>query len=130
MPTAGIYEASKFAVEGMSEALAAEVASFGVKVTIIEPGPYATDFNNGQSIKVSPPIAVYDGVRAQLAAMLTPEMMGDPAATMPAILQVVDADKPPLRLILGSMGPLVRQVYEERMKTWDAWLEVSAAAQG
>ena len=130
MPTAGIYEAAKFAVEGMSEALAAEVAGFGIKVTIIEPGPYLTDFNTDRSLKEAPPITAYDGVRAQLAAMLTPDAMGKPEATSEAILKVVDNHQPPLRLILGAMGPFVRQVYEERLKTWDAWQDVSLAAQG
>ena len=130
MPNAGIYEAAKFAVEGLSEALAHEVAGFGIKVTIIEPGPYLTDFNSPQSIKQAEPIAAYDGVRAYLASMLTPDMMGKPAATSAAILKVVDAEQPPLRLILGSMGPLVRQVYEQRLKTWEEWQDVSAAAQG
>ena len=57
MPTSGIYEAAKFAVEGMAEALAAEVAPFGIHVTIIEPGGYATDFLSGTSLKTAPAIA-------------------------------------------------------------------------
>jgi NAD(P)-dependent dehydrogenase (short-subunit alcohol dehydrogenase family) len=129
LPTAGIYEASKFAVEGLSEALAAEMAGFGVKVTIIEPGPYLTDFSSEQSLTSASPIAAYDEVRAQLAAVFTPDVMGDPAATAQAIFKVVDSDQPPLRLILGAMGPLVRQVYEERLKTWEAWQDVSLSAQ-
>lgn len=130
MPTAGIYEGAKFAVEGISEALAAEVAEFGIKVTLIEPGAYATDFLSGSSIATAPPIAAYDGVRASLAGMLRPEDIGDPKATAPAILKVVDAEDPPLRLMLGELLPMVRQVYETRLQTWEVWDEVARAAKG
>lgn len=127
---AGIYEAAKFAVEGLAEALAAEVAGLGIKVTIIEPGAYATDFLNPSSLKSSAPLAVYDGVREQLQAMLTPEMLGDPTATAAAILEVVDAENPPLRLLLGKMLPMIRQTYEQRLGVWESWNDISAAAHG
>ncbi|MDO5638970.1 MAG: SDR family NAD(P)-dependent oxidoreductase [Neisseria sp.] len=130
MPTSGIYEAAKFAVEGMAEALAAEVAQFGIHVTIIEPGGYATDFLSGSSLKTAPPIAAYDQLRADLAAMLTPDQLGKPEASAAAILQVVDAPKPPLRLILGDLLHLVEQVYEQRLQTWREWDAVSCAAKG
>ena len=130
VPTAGIYEGAKFAVEAIAEALAAEVAAFGIKVTIIEPGAYATNFLSDASIKQAVPNPIYNPVRDQLAAMLTPDMIGNPAATAAAILKVVDAREPPLRLILGSGLPMVRQVYAERIKTWEAWEDVSKAAQG
>lgn len=130
-PTGGIYEATKFAVEGFAEALAAEVAGFGIKVTIIEPGPFATDFMSQSSIRQATPIAAYDAIRQHLASMLTADSFGDPAATSEAILKVVDAAEPPLRLILGSsMLPLVRQVYADRLQTWSQWEDVSIAAQG
>lgn len=130
MPTSGIYEAAKFAVEGMAEALAAEVAQFGIHVTIIEPGGYATDFLSGSSLKNAPPIAAYDQLRADLAAMLTADQLGKPEASAAAILQVVDAAKPPLRLILGDLLHLVEQVYEQRLQTWQEWDAVSCAAKG
>jgi NAD(P)-dependent dehydrogenase (short-subunit alcohol dehydrogenase family) len=130
VPVAGIYEGSKFAVEGIAEALAAEVASFGIRVTIIEPGPYATNFLSDSSIKQAVPNPVYDPARQQFAAMLTPDMIGNPAATVAAILKVVDAKEPPLRLILGSLLPMIRQVYADRVKTWEAWEDVSKAARG
>ena len=126
-PTGGIYEATKFAVEG----LAGEVAGFGIKVTIIEPGPYATDFMSESSIKQATPMPAYESVRQQLASLLTADGFGDPSATGEAILKVVDASAPPLRLILGSaMLPLIKQVYTERLKTWESWDDVSNAAQG
>lgn len=130
-PTGGIYEATKFAVEGLAEALAGEVAGFGIKVTIIEPGPFATDFMNESSIRQAPPMPAHDAVRQQLASMLTADAFGDPSATGNAILKVVDAPEPPLRLILGSaMLPLVKQTYAERLKVWESWEAVSNAAQG
>jgi NAD(P)-dependent dehydrogenase (short-subunit alcohol dehydrogenase family) len=130
VPTAGIYEATKFAIEGFAEALAAEISAFGIRTTLIEPGAYATDFLSGTSLKTAEPMAIYNKVRDDLAQMLKAEALGDPAATWPAIARLVDSDKPPLRLILGDNLPLVRQVYGERMKTWEAWEDVSKAAQG
>lgn len=130
-PTGGIYEATKFAVEGLAEALAGEVAGFGIKVTIIEPGPFATDFMSESSIKQATPMPAYESVRQHLTSLLTAEAFGDPSATGEAILKVVDASAPPLRLILGSaMLPLIKQVYAERLKTWESWDNVSKAAQG
>ncbi|WP_158808417.1 SDR family NAD(P)-dependent oxidoreductase [Beijerinckia sp. L45] len=128
-PTGGIYAATKFAVEGMSEALAGEVASFGIKVTIIEPGSFTTGFRS--SIKAAPAMAEYDGVRQAVLGAFKPEMSGDPLATAPAILQLVDAEKPPLRLLLGA-GPLpmIKRLYEGRLSTWEQWAEVSNTAQG
>lgn len=130
VPTAGIYEGAKFAVEGIAEALAAEVSAFGIKVTLIEPAAYATDFMSGSSIRTAKPIPAYDGVRARLAEMMKPEDIGDPAATPSAILKLVDADNPPLRLMLGTLLPWVRQVYESRLQTWESWDDVARAAKG
>ncbi|AKV04268.1 Oxidoreductase [Labilithrix luteola] len=130
VPTAGIYEGAKFAVEGIAEALAAEVASFGIHVTLIEPAGYATDFLSDKSVARAPSMPEYDDLRAQLAAMLTPDALGDPAATSTAILKLVDAERPPLRLILGKLLPMVRQIYAERIKTWEEWEDVSIAAHG
>ncbi len=128
-PTGGIYVATKFAVEGMTEALAGEVASFGIKVTIIEPGSFATGFRS--SMKTPPTMAEYEAVRQAVFSAFKPEMSGDPLATAAAILKVVDADKPPLRLLLGA-GPLpmIKRLYEGRLDTWEQWAEVSNAAQG
>jgi NAD(P)-dependent dehydrogenase (short-subunit alcohol dehydrogenase family) len=128
-PTGGIYVATKFAVEGMSEALAGEVANFGIKVTIIEPGSFATEFRS--SMKTPPAMAEYEPVRQAVLNAFKPEMSGDPQATAAAILKVVDADKPPLRLLLGA-GPLpmIKKLYEGRLGAWDEWADVSNAAQG
>ncbi len=128
-PTGGIYLATKFAVEALTEALAGEVAGFGVKVTIIEPGAFTTDFSS--SMKKAPAMAEYDAVRDAIEATFKPDMMGNPAATAAAILKVVDAAEPPLRLLLGDwLLPMIKQSYKGRLQTWDKWADVSDAAQG
>lgn len=128
-PTAGIYSATKFAVESLSEALAGEVAGFGIKVTIIEPGAFATEFST--SVKTTPPMAEYVPVGRAIRAAFNPDMTGDPATTSAAILRVVDADAPPLRLLLGSWPlSMIKKVYEQRISTWEQWADVTNAAQG
>ena len=130
VPNAGIYNGAKFAVEGISEALAAEVAGFGIKVTLIEPGAYATNFLSETSLANSKTIPAYDGVRAALAEVLKADVAGDPMATVPAMMKLVDSENPPLRLILGTLLPMIRGVYEQRLKTWQDWDEVARAAKG
>jgi NAD(P)-dependent dehydrogenase (short-subunit alcohol dehydrogenase family) len=129
-PTVGLYHASKWALEGFSQSLAAEVASFGIKVTIIEPGGYATDWG-GPSAKRAAQNSVYDAARAAIAAVRKNYVPGDPDATAAAILKIVDADDPPLRIFLGSGGlPMTRAEYARRIETWEKWQPVSVAAQG
>ncbi|QND46008.1 SDR family NAD(P)-dependent oxidoreductase (plasmid) [Rhizobium lusitanum] len=131
IPNFGIYNASKFAVEGLLDALSQEVASFGINVTLIEPAGYATDFNNPSSAKNSAPNPAYQGVRDGLAAAFANYVMGNPAATPAAILKLVDSPNPPLRLALGSsaVGDITG-VYQNRLSTWESWQDVSAEAQG
>jgi len=129
-PTMGIYSASKFAVEAISESLAAEVSGFGIKVSIVEPNGYLTDFSTS-SIAQSKQITLYDDVRAALQATNKAEDWGVPEATADAVLKLVDTENPPLRLILGKAGfEWIKHVYAERMKTWEEWQEVSVAAHG
>jgi len=131
-PTVGIYSASKFAVEGLSEALSQEVKGFGIDVTLVEPNGYATDFNT--SSVQSNPIAAYDDMKAELYALpefSASDSYGDPNATSEAILKLVDTINPPLRLILGKKAlPLAQHFYEERLNTWDQWKDVSVKAHG
>jgi len=131
-PTTGAYHASKWALEGLSQSLAQEVAGFGIRVTIVEPWGYSTDWA-GPSAQHAPEIAAYDGVRAATAEAMgsLASDAGDPTATRAAILALVDADEPPLRLFLGD-GPLgvVTADYEQRLATWRAWDDVAVAAHG
>ncbi len=129
-PTVGLYHASKWGLEGFSQALSAEVAEFGIKVTLVEPAGYATDWG-GASAKRSAPLAAYDGARAAIAAFRGKNVPGDPEATGPAILKVVDAKDPPLRIFFGTVGlPMTRAEYARRIETWEKWNDVSVEAQG
>jgi NAD(P)-dependent dehydrogenase (short-subunit alcohol dehydrogenase family) len=129
-PTVGLYHASKWGLEGFSQSLAAEVAAFGIKVTLVEPGGFATDWG-GASAKRATPMAAYDGARSAIAASRRNTKPGDPDATGPAILKVVDAKDPPLRIFFGSGGlPMTRAEYARRIETWEKWSDVSMEAQG
>jgi NAD(P)-dependent dehydrogenase (short-subunit alcohol dehydrogenase family) len=129
-PTIGLYHASKWALEGFSQSLAAEVASFGVKVTIVEPGGFATDWG-GPSAQRATPLPAYDGAREAIARFRTGNVPGDPDATGSAILKVVDAKEPPLRVFFGSGGlPMTRAEYARRIETWEAWNHIALEAQG
>src|SRR5580658_7319234 len=129
-PNVGLYHASKWGLEGFSQSLAAEVAGFGIKVTIVEPGGFATDWG-GASAKRAASMDVYDSARATIAAIRSNSIPGDPEATGPAILKVVDATDPPLRIFLGSSGlPMTRAEYARRIETWEKWSDVSIEAQG
>jgi NAD(P)-dependent dehydrogenase (short-subunit alcohol dehydrogenase family) len=129
-PTVGLYHASKWALEGFSQSLAAEVAGFGIKVTIVEPGGFATDWG-GPSAQRAAPMPAYDGARAAIASFRSASIPGDPDATGPAILKVVDAKDPPLRVFFGSGGlPMTRAEYARRIETWEKWNDVALEAQG
>lgn len=129
--TFGVYSASKFAVEGLFEALAQEAGFFGSSVTLIEPAGYATDFNNASSAKYSVTIAAYQPVRDALSQAFEGYAFGDPEATAKAILKVVDSAQPPLRIALGAAAiDEVTSVYHNRLSTWNDWREVSVAPQG
>jgi NAD(P)-dependent dehydrogenase (short-subunit alcohol dehydrogenase family) len=131
-PNIGMYHASKWALEGMSQALAQEVADFGIKVTLIEPAGYSTDWS-GSSARHSTPNPAYDGVRekAQQLRATRQTTPGDPRATREAVLKVVDAENPPLRIFFGE-SPLATATkdYESRLATWREWQPVSVAAHG
>ena len=131
-PGIGAYHASKWGLEGFSQALAGEVARFGINVTLIEPGGYSTDWG-GASAKHAAPMPAYDEARAEMQAMRAARSVspGDPAASSKALMKVVDADEPPLRIFFG-IAPLgiAEADYASRLATWRAWQPVSIEAHG
>ncbi|MFC5824583.1 SDR family NAD(P)-dependent oxidoreductase [Nonomuraea insulae] len=135
MPLSGAYSASKWALEALNESLAQEVAGFGIKVTIIEPGGFATrggknpdPLNNGHLAELNP---IYDGLRQRIAAFTGKQPAGDPAAAAQALLKIVDSGNPPLRVLFGQgFYPMLQQVYADRLKTWADWQDLSAQAHG
>jgi NAD(P)-dependent dehydrogenase (short-subunit alcohol dehydrogenase family) len=130
-PITGFYHASKWAFEALHESLAQEVRAFGVKVTLLEPAPYATEFASQTSLKLAAGIDAYADLKRQVFASSANIDFGDPRATTDAIFGVVDAADPPLRLFLGTEGlPAARAAYLNRLATWEAWASVSNAAQG
>ncbi|MBT2560522.1 SDR family NAD(P)-dependent oxidoreductase [Pedobacter sp. ISL-68] len=131
LPVIGYYSSSKWAFEAIHESLAEEVKSFGIKVTIIEPGAYATEFGSQASLKFADGMEVYADFKAQFFEGLQHMERGNPEATPDAIFKIVDTENPPLRFFLGSHNlPWVRTAYAERMATWEEWEPISNAAQG
>jgi NAD(P)-dependent dehydrogenase (short-subunit alcohol dehydrogenase family) len=129
LPFIGFYSATKWAVEAMHEALVLEVKAFGIKVTLVEPGAYATDF--GKSGQIADFMEPYAESRKQFLGRLVSVERGDPEATAEAVLKLVDAENPPLRLGLGTtILPRARAAYAERLATWEAWEDVANAAMG
>jgi NAD(P)-dependent dehydrogenase (short-subunit alcohol dehydrogenase family) len=135
VPLGAAYSASKWALEGFNEALAQEVAEFGIKVTIIEPGGFATrqgknpdPLDNGHMAEKHP---AYDALRERLAGFAGKQPAGDPAAAAQVLLQLADDENPPLRILFGTgFYPMVQQAYADRLKTWADWHDLATAAQG
>ncbi|MGW1786240.1 SDR family NAD(P)-dependent oxidoreductase [Streptomyces sp. NPDC002143] len=129
-PLLGGYHASKWALEGLTESLAQEVAGLGIKVTLVEPGGYATDWGGSSAVQADA-VSAYDGVREGLAAFMETVDFGDPTAAGQALLEVVDSDNPPLRVFFGTQGnEMLPQVYADRLKTWADWSDLAVRAQG
>ncbi|MEU1843302.1 SDR family oxidoreductase [Micromonospora sediminicola] len=128
-PSTGMYSASKFALEGMSEALAMEAAAFDVKVSIVQPGGYWTDLYT--SMTTTTPVEAYAPLRAELERQWAAGSVdSEPRLAAEALLQLVDSDDPPLRLLLGSMVyDLAFDISRRRMDTWAGWERVSRAAE-
>lgn len=124
-----LYVATKHAVEGFSASLAGEVAGLGVRVTIVEPGPFRTDFFT-RSMDRSTPSADYAAtVGATREFLESFQQPGDPGGAAAAILRAVDSDRPPLRLALGSYAvDEFRAEYRSRLAELDAWEDLARAA--
>jgi NAD(P)-dependent dehydrogenase (short-subunit alcohol dehydrogenase family) len=128
-PGAGYYAASKFAVEGLSEALRKELAPLGVRVTLIEPGAFRTDWSGRSMRQTRHPIEAYAehvGRRRAMIQGLDGKQTGDPRRAAEAILMVAELDDPPLRLLLGRD---VYQAFREKIaglgSSLDEWETVS-----
>jgi NAD(P)-dependent dehydrogenase (short-subunit alcohol dehydrogenase family) len=128
----GYYTASKFAVEGLSETLAEEVAHLGIKVTIVEPGPHRTRFVNASSVKWSEPMEDYEdsvGLARKTIRDMDGNQPGDPVRAATAIIEAVDAEKPPLRLPLGQMAlDNIRTKLNNQLDELEEWSELSATS--
>ncbi|PSN12554.1 short-chain dehydrogenase/reductase [filamentous cyanobacterium CCT1] len=126
-----LYCGAKFAMEGTSEALAKEVESFGVKVTLIEPGAFRTDFNGRSLATVEQSIDAYasvSGASLQWFKEMDGQQPGDPAKAAQAIIQAVESPYPPIRLALGADAMSLIQEKLERVKTdLDAWQQVTVS---
>ncbi|GAB2912764.1 SDR family oxidoreductase [Rhodococcus aerolatus] len=130
-PSVGIYHASKWALEGISQSLAQEVGGFGIHVTLVEPGGFSTDWS-GPSASRSDELDAYADVREAAANRPSASgTKGDPVATRSAILKVVDADEPPLRVFFGEKPLGIAEAdYESRLATWREWQPVALEAHG
>jgi NADP-dependent 3-hydroxy acid dehydrogenase YdfG len=130
IPLLGIYNASKWALEGITESMAQEIKNFGINITLIEPIAYHTNFS-GDSAVNSKTIDAYDDLRTVIYQQREHMPFGNPEATAAAILKIVDAKNPPFRIFFGNTAlPWVKQVYADRLSQWEQWSELSVAAHG
>jgi NAD(P)-dependent dehydrogenase (short-subunit alcohol dehydrogenase family) len=122
-PGGSAYVASKFALEGMSEALAAEVAHLGIRVTIVEPGPFRTDFS-GRSLRWGKTMDDYSVIIAPARKAFEAShgsQPGDPARAGEALIKAIETDEPPLRLPLGPEAfEAIRTYLHARLDQLDA----------
>lgn len=128
----GYYNATKFAVEGLSEALAKEVEPLGIKVLIVEPGPFRTDWA-GRSMRLAreeiEDYAGTVGVKRRMIRGNSGKQPGDPARAAEAILKAVESPDPPLHLVLGGIGlEAAREKFERFREDLKSWEETSLGA--
>jgi NAD(P)-dependent dehydrogenase (short-subunit alcohol dehydrogenase family) len=130
LPVLGLYNASKYAVNGLSETLATEVKSFGINISLIEPNGFSTDWAGASAFQTEANEA-YAPVKKAFFDAATPDMWGNPETTAPAILALIDSENPPLHFLLGKVAyPAVKQVYADRLAEFETWKDVSAEAHG
>ncbi|HEY0247838.1 MAG TPA: SDR family NAD(P)-dependent oxidoreductase [Gryllotalpicola sp.] len=128
-PILGGYHASKWGLEGLTESLAQEVAGFGIKVTLVEPAGYATDWG-GASATWAEALPEYQAIKEAVFAT-GGGLQADPAGVGPAILAVADAAEPPARVFFGTQGiQLAEPIYAARLQTWRDTQDISALAEG
>jgi NAD(P)-dependent dehydrogenase (short-subunit alcohol dehydrogenase family) len=131
-PGSGYYNASKFAIEGLTQALAKEVGPHGIRVTLIEPGPFRTDWAGRSLRMVKAPLDAYAGtfgVRRTLLLQSAGKQPGDPVRAADAIIKVVASADPPLHLLLGKSSiERMREKLDELRRSIDDWEEVTRSA--
>jgi NAD(P)-dependent dehydrogenase (short-subunit alcohol dehydrogenase family) len=128
-PPLGGYHASKWALEGLTESLSQEVAGFGIKVTLVEPGGFDTDWGSASAViaDAQPQYAGLHDAMASRAGAPQPKPVGFGSA----ILKVVDADKAPLRVFFGEQPTQIApHIYQQRLAEWNVWAPVSREAEG
>ncbi|OQW70919.1 MAG: short-chain dehydrogenase/reductase [Proteobacteria bacterium ST_bin13] len=129
MPGLGLYHASKFALEGLSESLAKEVKDLGIHVTAVEPGSFRTDWAGRSMVRAPRSIADYDALMNPLRETrqgYSGKQKGDPALAGAAILKLVEAENPPMHLLLGSdAAHLVAEKLATLQGEFDAWKDVT-----
>lgn len=131
LPVIGYYCSSKWAFEAIHESLALEVKDFSIKVTIVEPSAYATEFASQDSLKYAEGMTIYEDLKQGFFNRLDEMEKGNPDATPDAIFAIADAENPPLRINLGAHNlTWVRNAYNERLAEWEAWKDIAEAAQG
>jgi NAD(P)-dependent dehydrogenase (short-subunit alcohol dehydrogenase family) len=128
-PSLGGYHASKWALEGITESLAQEVAGFGIKVTLVEPGGFDTDWGSASAVTADaqPQYAgLHEAMNSRQGAP-----QPKPVGFGSAILKVVDAEKAPLRVLFGEQPTqFVPHIYQQRLAEWAEWAPVSREAEG
>lgn len=132
IPLLGLYNASKFAVEGLIETIGSETAHLGIKTTLIEPNGFATDWAGASAVQTSSDITDYEPVRAAFAATGdNPDTWGSPEATVAPVLNIIDSENPPKRILFGKIAyQVINDVYTKRLEDIQGWKEVSIAAHG
>jgi NAD(P)-dependent dehydrogenase (short-subunit alcohol dehydrogenase family) len=130
-----LYCASKFALEGFSECLAKEISAFGLFVTLVEPGPFRTEFLTPESARFRErQIADYDDRRAQIRSGFEERnglQPGDPAKLAEAILRLADESNPPMRFLAGTVAVTAAEEKLGAMRTeFEKWRELSVSTDG
>ncbi|MDQ5980629.1 MAG: hypothetical protein QG602_3606 [Verrucomicrobiota bacterium] len=132
-PGFGIYGAAKRAIEGAAESLAQEARPFGLRVTLVQPGPFRTDFIGRSLAHAAAPLPAYEATRGKFARFLATahgQQPGDPARAAAAILAAVDAERPPLRLVLGAYAhDKTRRTFAAAQRELDTWAPATAATE-
>ena len=128
----GYYHATKYAVEGLSESLSIELAPLGIKVTIVEPGPFRTDWAGRSLLESKKVIEDYDataGERRRQSRERSGKQQGDPVRGSEAIIKAVMSENPPLRLLLGKPAlDLAHKKIAAMQKDFDTWKDTTLSA--